>query len=91
VDAQLFVARMEMKKEANFAFFYDFIVDEHGKLAYVFWVDATSRKNYRHFGDLVSFDATYSTNQYNMIFATFTCVNHCNTPGVTVLATVHLQ
>jgi hypothetical protein len=30
-DAQLFVAQMERKKEANPAFFYDFVVDEHGK------------------------------------------------------------
>jgi hypothetical protein len=64
------------KKEANSAFFYDFVVDEHGKLLYIFWADATSRKNYSHFGDLVSFDATYSTNQYNMIFAPFIGVNH---------------
>jgi hypothetical protein len=28
---------MERKKEANSAFFYDFVVDEHGKLLYVFW------------------------------------------------------
>jgi hypothetical protein len=91
VNAQLFVAQMEMKKEANSAFFYDFVVDEHGKLVYVFWADATSRKNYRHFGDLVSLDATYSINKYNMIFATFTCVKYCNTPGVTLAATVHLQ
>jgi hypothetical protein len=46
------------------------------KLVYIFWTDATSKKNYRHFGDLVSFDSTYSTNQYNMIFAPFTGVNH---------------
>jgi hypothetical protein len=51
-------------------------VDEKGKLVYIFWADATSRKNYRHFGDLVSFDSTYSTNQYNMVFAPFTGVNH---------------
>jgi hypothetical protein len=75
-DAQLFVAQMERKKEANYVFFYDFVVDEHGKLLYIFWADATSRKNYNHFSDLVSLDATYSTNQYNMIFAPFTCVNH---------------
>jgi hypothetical protein len=31
VDAQLFVAQIERKKEANFGFFYDFVVDEHGK------------------------------------------------------------
>jgi hypothetical protein len=48
-DAQLFVAQMERKKEANSAFFYDFVVDEYGKLIYIFWDDATSRKNYRHF------------------------------------------
>jgi hypothetical protein len=74
--AQLFVAQMERKKEANSAFFYDFVVDDHGKLVYIFWANAISRKNYSHFGDLVSFDATYSTNQYNMIFAPFTGVNH---------------
>jgi hypothetical protein len=61
-DAQLFVAQMERKKEANSAFFYDFVVDDKGKLIYIFWADATSRKNYSHFGDVVTFDATYSTN-----------------------------
>jgi hypothetical protein len=76
VASQLFVAQLERKEEVNSAFFYDFAVDEEEKLVYVFWADATSRKNYTHFGDLVSFDSTYSTNQYNMIFAPFTGVNH---------------
>jgi hypothetical protein len=40
-------------------------VDDHGRLMRVFWVDAISRKNYSIFGDVVSLDATYSTNQYN--------------------------
>jgi hypothetical protein len=52
------------KKERGKSYiFYDFVVDENGKLVSLFWADATSRKNYIHFGDLVSFDATYSTNQ----------------------------
>jgi hypothetical protein len=51
-------------------------VDENGKLVSIFWADATSRKNYSHFGDLVSFDATYSTNQYNMKFTPLIGVNH---------------
>jgi hypothetical protein len=38
--------------------------------------DATSRKNYSYFGDLVSFDSTYSTNQYDMKLTPFTGVNH---------------
>jgi hypothetical protein len=75
-DAQLFVAQMERKKDANSAFFYDFVVDDQGKLIYIFWPDATSRKNYSHFGDVVIFYATYSTNWYNMKFAPFTCINH---------------
>jgi hypothetical protein len=41
-DAELFIAQLERKKEANIAFFYDFVVDEQGKLVYVFWADATS-------------------------------------------------
>jgi hypothetical protein len=45
-------------------------------LVYIFWADATSRKSYNHFGDLVSVDTTYNTNQYNMIFIPFTGVNH---------------
>jgi hypothetical protein len=52
--AQLFVTQMERKKEANSAFFYDFVVDEHEQLVYIFWAGAISRKNYRYFGDLVS-------------------------------------
>ena len=47
-----------------------------GRLCRVFWADTTSRKNYVHFGDVISFDATYSTNQYDMKFAPFTGVNH---------------
>jgi hypothetical protein len=42
----------------------------------VFWADATSRKNYKHFGDVISLDSTYTTNQYNMIFVPITGVDH---------------
>jgi hypothetical protein len=75
-DAQMFVAQLARKQEVNSAFFYDFEVSDEGNLKYVFWADATSRKNYKHFGRVVSFDSTYTTNQYNMIFAPFTGVNH---------------
>jgi hypothetical protein len=75
-DAEMFIAQLERKKKINPTFFYDFDVDKEGRLVYVFWADAMSRKNYTHFCDLVSFDSTYSTNQYDMIFAPFTGVNH---------------
>ncbi|XP_066375032.1 protein FAR1-RELATED SEQUENCE 5-like [Miscanthus floridulus] len=75
-DAQMFVAQLERKKEVNPAFFYDFMVDEQGRLVRVFWADALCRENYSVFGDVASVDSTYTTNQYNMIFVPFTGVNH---------------
>ncbi|XP_024314636.1 protein FAR1-RELATED SEQUENCE 5-like [Brachypodium distachyon] len=44
-DAQMFVSQLARKHEANPSFFYDFVVSEEGKLMYVFWADATTRKN----------------------------------------------
>jgi hypothetical protein len=75
-DAQMFVGQLERKKEVNHAFFYDFMVDGEGRLIRVFWADAICRKNYSIFGDVLSVDATYTTNQYNMKFVPFTGVNH---------------
>jgi hypothetical protein len=75
-DAQMFVGQLERKKDVNPAFFYDFMVDEQGRLICVFWANALCRKNYSVFGDVVSVDATYTTNQYNMKFVPFTGVNH---------------
>lgn len=46
-------------------------------------------KYYSLFGNVVSFDTTYKTNKYLMIFASFTRVNHhrqCITFGATFLA-----
>ena len=43
---------------------------------FFFWVDATSRKDYKIFGDVVSFDITYTTNKYKMPLASFIGVNN---------------
>jgi hypothetical protein len=75
-DAQMFVDQLGRKNLANPGFYFDYVIDDKGRLLHVFWADATCRQNYKHFGNLVSFDSTYSTNEYNMIFAPFTGVNH---------------
>lgn len=75
-DAQMFIESLQRKQCANPGFFFDYVLDDEKRLVSVFWADATSRKNYAHFGDVVSFDSTYKTNQYDMIFAPFTGVNH---------------
>jgi len=75
-DAQMFVDQLSRKSLANPCFYFDYVVDDQGRLVHVFWADATCRKNYAHFGELVSFDSTYNTNEYGMIFTPFTGVNH---------------
>lgn len=75
VDAQMFIDNLHMLKELDPNYFFEYEVND-GRLVRVFWADTTSRKNYLHFGDVLSFDTTYSTNQYDMKFAPFTGVNH---------------
>jgi hypothetical protein len=74
-DAQMFIDNLGRLKELDPGFFFEYEVKDD-RLVRVFWVDTTSRKNYVHFGDVLSFDSTYSTNQYDMKFAPFTGVNH---------------
>lgn len=75
-DAQMFVDQLGRMKELNPAFYFDYDMDEDGRMLHVFWEDATARKNYSHFGDVLSFDSTYTKKHYNMIFAPFSGVDH---------------
>ena len=75
-DAQMLVDQFGRLKALNPAFFYEYEVDDVGTLVRLFWADASSRKIYGHFNDVVSFDSTYNTNQYEYIFAPFTGVHH---------------
>ncbi|XP_062202061.1 protein FAR1-RELATED SEQUENCE 5-like [Phragmites australis] len=72
----MFVDTLAKKNSINSGFYFDYVVDEEGKLVHIFWADTTCRKNYSHYGELISFDATYNTNEYNMKFTPFTGVNH---------------
>ncbi|GJV92576.1 FAR1-related sequence 5-like protein [Tanacetum coccineum] len=38
--------------------------------------DEVSKYNYREFGDVVSFDATFKTNKYKMVFVPFTAIDN---------------
>jgi hypothetical protein len=82
------LATLPQKSELNHAIYYDYVVDDKGRLVHVFWADPTCRKNFSHFEDLLSFNSTYNTNHYNMIFMSFTGVNHhksCVLFGVALL------
>ncbi|KAL4573410.1 hypothetical protein LXL04_020215 [Taraxacum kok-saghyz] len=64
---------------------------ENSYLTGVYWADEASRSNYKEFGDIVSFDATYSTNKYSMVFVPFTGIDshrRCVTFGAGLLSDV---
>ena len=42
----------------------------------IFWTDGQAIMDYYVFGDAVSFDTTFSTNEFQMPFAPFIGVNH---------------
>ncbi|XP_020266397.1 protein FAR1-RELATED SEQUENCE 5-like [Asparagus officinalis] len=75
-DAQMIIEKFTDKKEMCDGFFYDYAVDEGGRLTRIFWADVIGRRNYDVFGDVISFDSTYSTNKYNMKFVPFTGLNN---------------
>nr|GEV05489.1 protein FAR1-related sequence 5-like [Tanacetum cinerariifolium] len=50
--------------------------------------DEVAKCNYKDFGDIVSFDATFNNNKYNMKFVPFTCIDNyekCVTLGLGML------
>ena len=51
-------------------------VDKDGDGRVLFWSHGNSRRNYKFFGDVVTFDTTYRTNLYNLPFDLFVGVNH---------------
>ncbi|XP_065855046.1 protein FAR1-RELATED SEQUENCE 5-like [Euphorbia lathyris] len=75
-DAQMFIDIFNKKKLLWSTFFFDFDMDKDDHLCRALWADPICRKNYALFGDMVSFDTTYQTNRYNMIFGPFTGVDH---------------
>nr|GEV51051.1 protein FAR1-related sequence 5-like [Tanacetum cinerariifolium] len=74
-DAQMLVDKMlkRMEHVPEFLFYHHTIKDE---LCHMFWVDETMKCNYVAFGDIVSFDATFDTNKYDMVFMPFTGIDH---------------
>ncbi|XP_074282856.1 protein FAR1-RELATED SEQUENCE 5-like [Silene latifolia] len=81
-DAQMFVDQLETLHQTQEGFYYAYDIDQNKCLFRVFWADAAARRNYALYGEAVTFDPTYSTNKYDMIFAPFIGVDH-HTKSVT--------
>nr|XP_017217077.1 PREDICTED: protein FAR1-RELATED SEQUENCE 5-like [Daucus carota subsp. sativus] len=57
---------IQESSDPNFKFEYK--TDSANHLTQLFWADGEGKRNYEVFGDAVSFDATYRTNMYGMVF-----------------------
>lgn len=75
------VVQMFNKKQAkNPGFCYSFELDGDNKVRSLFWTDVRSRMMYDICGDCISFDTTFLTNRYNLLFAPFVGISpHGNT------------
>ncbi|XP_021856651.2 protein FAR1-RELATED SEQUENCE 5-like [Spinacia oleracea] len=88
-DVDMFIENFKKKQKIDPSFYFAYEISKATRqLRHVFWADGISRKNYALYGDVVSFDTTYDTNRYKMIFAPFTGLdNHrlCITFGAAFL------
>ncbi|KAG7583246.1 Zinc finger SWIM-type [Arabidopsis suecica] len=75
-DAGAVLEYFQKKKEDNSSFFYSLQLDEDDMITNIFWADDRSICDYNLFGDVVCFDTTYKTNEYDRPFAPFVGVNH---------------
>ncbi|KAG2572834.1 hypothetical protein PVAP13_7KG204700 [Panicum virgatum] len=60
----------------NSNFFYNWDMDDEGRLKNVCWVDARSRVAYQHFCDVICFDTVYLTYQFLIPLVAFLGINH---------------
>ncbi|XP_073004271.1 protein FAR1-RELATED SEQUENCE 6-like [Typha latifolia] len=68
-----FFTHMQTKNPNSF---YMVDLDKECRLRNVFWADAMSRAAYRNFGDIVLFDTTYLTTDYDVPLALFLGINN---------------
>jgi zinc finger SWIM domain-containing protein 3 len=63
-------------KNKNPSYYYSFQLDIEELINNIFWVDAKMVIDYSHFGDVVTFDTTYSTNRDARLLVVFLGLNH---------------
>ncbi|XP_052619601.1 protein FAR1-RELATED SEQUENCE 5-like [Lactuca sativa] len=74
-DAQMIVNTMNDRRAHYPNYSFEFNCQED-VLDCMFWADETEKAYYAEFGDVISFDATFRTNKYRMVFVPFTAIDH---------------
>ncbi|XP_025703773.1 protein FAR1-RELATED SEQUENCE 5-like [Arachis hypogaea] len=75
-DVKEMISYFMRMNDINPNLFYAVDVDEANKFKSALWVDTGCRASYEYYGDVVSFDITYSKNKHGLPFASFVGVNH---------------
>ncbi|XP_071688630.1 protein FAR1-RELATED SEQUENCE 5-like [Rutidosis leptorrhynchoides] len=73
--SQMLVNKMEERKKYVPGFSFEYKL-EKSQLHSIFWADEVAKCNYKEFSDIISFDATYRMNRYNMKFVPFTGIDN---------------
>ncbi|XP_035834072.1 protein FAR1-RELATED SEQUENCE 5-like [Helianthus annuus] len=93
-DADMVINRMTDKKQYLADYSFKYSVDDDKRLTGLFWAHGLCKLNYMEFGDAISFDATFKTTRYKMVFVPFTGIdNHCRnvTLGAGLLASESIE
>ncbi|CAM8922447.1 unnamed protein product [Rhodiola kirilowii] len=75
-DVQMVVDNLSDKIKTCPGYLFEYFLDEEEILTRLFWADVISRRENTIFGDVVSFDATYRMNTYNLVLVIFTDVDN---------------
>ncbi|XP_074277807.1 protein FAR1-RELATED SEQUENCE 3-like [Silene latifolia] len=74
-DGHMIVSRLETLCETKgLEFAYE--TDSDKALTRIFWTNVEVKRCYSLFGDAISFDPTYATSKYNMVFTAFTDIDN---------------
>ncbi|RYR13798.1 hypothetical protein Ahy_B04g070599 isoform I [Arachis hypogaea] len=84
-DEKEFEKYLLRMKEKNQNFFFKLELEDDQSIKLAFWEDARSRATCEYFGDVISFDTTYNTNTYNMVFGSFIGVNQHKSEELTLI------
>ncbi|KAG9450374.1 hypothetical protein H6P81_010339 [Aristolochia fimbriata] len=68
--------KLPVENPSFYFFVFQFDIDD--LMTNIFWADARMIEDYDHFGDVITFDTTYRTNDHERQLALFLGVNHHN-------------
>ncbi|XP_056698606.1 protein FAR1-RELATED SEQUENCE 5-like [Spinacia oleracea] len=75
-DSQTLVNKLYDIQSIDPEFFFRVRLNAEGKVECLFWRDSMMREDYKIYGDVLVFDATFRTNKYNLICAPFVGINN---------------